>query len=504
MTATSPRLEETRTLRTWLPLVAVCLGTFMLLLDVTIVNVALPSMASDMRTSFGSLQWVVDAYTVTLAALVLGTGSVADVVGHRRTYLAGLVVFALSSLACGAAPSPGALIAARTAQGLGAAAMLATTFALLNAGYTGRRRGVAYGIWGAVAGGASAIGLFVGGVLTDALSWRWVFFVNLPTTALAIALAVAVLGETPTQRRRIDVLGVVTFGAASGTLTDGLIRANAHGWGAPGTWGLLVAAGLLLAAFVGVEARADHPMIDLHLTRNGAFVGVMVGALLLTFSAFGSYAYTSIWLQSVLGLSAVQAGLTAAPLSAVAFTVSSRVGRHLHTAHPGPIIGVGLLLVGAGGLTTATLLHGSAGWASLIPGAVVAGVGVGLATPTLGAAAAAAVPVERTGMAAGALNTMRQLGFTLGVAVLGAVFAGRATDVLAARGVPDASRVGRELGGGQAHEVLRTVPLGAHAALDRSLHAAAVSGVQETFLVCGIAGLVAGALVLTLVRPARS
>src|SRR4051794_18157851 len=182
-------------MRKWIPLIAVCLGTFMLLIDVTIVNVALPDMAKDLSTSFTSLQWVVDAYALILAALVLGTGSIADIVGHRQAYVAGLVVFAIASFACGIAPNPGVLITARAVQGIGGAAMFATTFALLNSNYSGRDRGTAYGMWGAVVSASAAVGPIIGGVLSRAAPWRWVFFFHLPGSGLPIVVFVALLTE---------------------------------------------------------------------------------------------------------------------------------------------------------------------------------------------------------------------------------------------------------------------------------------------------------------------
>src|SRR6059058_2379048 len=191
---------RTELVRKWLPLLTVCLGTFMLLIDVTIVNVALPDMAKDLKTSFGSLQWVVDAYALTLAALVLGTGSIADLVGHRRAYIAGLALFAVASFVCGIAPNSGSLVAARAVQGIGGAAMFATTFALLNSNYSGRDRGVAYGLWGAVAGASAAVGPILGGVLTEGLSWRWIFFVNLPVSVLAIVLCIRSLQDVHEPR----------------------------------------------------------------------------------------------------------------------------------------------------------------------------------------------------------------------------------------------------------------------------------------------------------------
>jgi EmrB/QacA subfamily drug resistance transporter len=489
-------------MRKWLPLITVCLGTFMLLIDVTIVNVALPDMAEDLHTSFGSLQWVVDAYALTLAALVLGTGSIADLVGHRRAYVAGLALFAASSFVCGIAPNAGALIAARAVQGLGAAAMFATTFALLNSNYSGRARGTAYGMWGAVAGASAAVGPIIGGLLTQGVSWRWIFFVNLPVSVLAIAFCLLVLEDAHAPvRGRVDVLGMATFTGAAASLTYGLIRANEHGWSQPATWGWLVAAPVLLAAFVVVEARTAQPMLDLALMRNRSFVGVLLAGLVLTFAAFSSFTYTSIWLQSVLGLSPIEAGLTGLPLSVAAFAVSAAIGRFLHGSRPGPIIGGGLLIIGLGGLAGGVFVHGSAGWPELIPGFFLIGIGVGLATPTLSSAAMAAVPVQRGGMAAGAVNTARQLGFAFGIAALGSVFAARAEHVLSGRGAARAGEVSRALAGGQAPVLLHRTPAAARAALDSGLHAAAVDGVQWSFLVSGIAALIAGVAVLVLVRP---
>jgi EmrB/QacA subfamily drug resistance transporter len=491
-------------MRKWLPLITVCLGTFMLLIDVTIVNVALPDMAKDLHTSFSSLQWVVDAYALTLAALVLGTGSIADLVGHRRSYIAGLALFAVSSLVCGIAPNADALIAARAVQGIGGAAMFATTFALLNSNYTGRDRGVAYGMWGAVAGASAAVGPIIGGLLTEGASWRWIFFVNLPVSVLAIALCLTVLTDLHAPiKARVDALGMVSFTAAAATLTYGLIRANEHGWSQPATWSWLIAAPVLLVVFVVVELRTAAPMLDMALVRNRSFAGVLLAGIVLNFAAFASFTYTSIWLQSVLGLSPIKAGLTGLPLSVASFAVSAIIGRFLHGTKPGPIIGGGLLLIGAGGLVGGVLVHGGASWPALVPGFLLIGMGVGLATPTLSSAAMGAVPPQRGGMAAGAVNTARQLGFALGIAALGSVFAARAAHVLTGRSVPGSDGVSRALAGGQAPVLLGHAPASSRGALDSALHAASVSGVQWTFWVSGIAGVLAGIAVLVMIRPPR-
>ncbi|MRH90753.1 DHA2 family efflux MFS transporter permease subunit [Nocardia sp. SYP-A9097] len=410
-------------MRKWLPLLTVCLGTFMLLIDVTIVNVALPDMRTDLNASFGALQWVVDGYALAMAALMLGAGSIADLVGHRRTYLAGLGLFAAASLVCGLAPNPQVLIAARIVQGVGAATMSCTTFALLNAAYAGRDRGTAYGVWGAVAGASSAIGPIIGGLLTEVASWRWIFFVNLPFSVLAIALCLAVLTEDErAQRNRIDIAGMVVFTASAATATYALIRANEHGWSNAVTWWLLLGAVVALAAFVLIEKRSRQPILDLALLRDRSFVGVLTAGAMLYFAAFAALMYTQIWMQSVLGLSPIAAGAVGLPLSLMAFLVSGLLGKYLHGDRPARIIGTGLAAIGLGGIIGALLVHGEASWPALIPGFLIVGAGVGLATATLSSAAVSAVPWKRAGMATGALNTAQQLTFALGIATLGGLF----------------------------------------------------------------------------------
>ncbi len=245
-------------------------------------------------------------------------------------------------------------------------------------------------------------------------------------------------------------------------------------------------------------------MLDLALLRNRSFVGVLVAGVLLTFAAFSAFTYTSIWLQSVLGLSPIEAGLTGLPMSVMAFTVSASTGRFLHGLRPDRILGGGLLLIGLGDVLAAVLVHGSASWPALMPGFAVIGIGVGIVTPALGSVSMALVPAQRGGMAAGAVNTARQLGFAFGIAALGSVFAARAQSSLSGRGVEGAARAARAVAGGQAPSLLSAAPPGAQRALDSAVHASAVTGVQGTFAVAGTAGLIAGVLVLALMRPART
>jgi EmrB/QacA subfamily drug resistance transporter len=477
----------------WAPLVAVCLGTFMLLVDVSIVNVALPQMALDLGASFAGLQWVVDVYALSLAALLLLVGSLSDVVGRRRTYLVGLAVFVAASLACGLAPSQGALVAARAVQGAGAAGMFATTIALINAAYTGRARGVAFGIWGATNGAAAAAGPIVGGLLTEGLSWRWVFFVNVPIGLIAIAVSRRALAEPQRSgaRPRIDWAGGVAFTVAAATTTMALVRANEEGWTSTTTLGLLAIGVVSLAGFVAIEARSAAPLLDLTLLRRGPLAGILVAALLYTAAAFSALVYASIWLQTVLGLGAIAAGVVTLPLSALAFAVAAAGGRFMHDLSPRLVLGGGLALIGAGDLLQLGLGGGSS-WARLLVGLAVVGVGVGAMSPVLASAAMAAVPPERSGMAAGAVNTARQLGFALGIAVLGSVF----SSSIAGRLATDAHTVAS----GGAQSVVAHAPASTRPRLDAAIHDAVGSALGTTFLVAGLVGVLGGALVLALMR----
>ncbi|GAA3074153.1 MFS transporter [Streptosporangium carneum] len=477
-------------MRKWGPLVAVCLGTFMLLLDVSIVVVALPDMAGGLNASLSDLQWVIDGYALTLAALLLGAGATADLLGRRRVHVAGVVLFAAASLACGLATSPVTLVAARGVQGVGAAAMFATTLPLLGSVYQGRRRSVALGLWGAVSGGAAAIGPVVGGLLTEGPGWRWIFFVNLPVSVAAIWLTRRTVPESRAARGgRLDWAGTVTFACFAGATTYAVMRAGGLGWVSTPTLTAFGIAALALVCFVLVERRTAHPLLDLSLFGKPAFAGVTVGALAYSVAAFAVLPYTSIWLQTVLGLGPVHAGLAVLPLAATGFVVAAAGGRLLHGVRPRLTIGAGLALLGAGALAQAVLDAGSS-WTALLPGLVLAGLGTGLVAPALAGAALAAVPPERAGMAGGAVNTFRQLGYAFGVAAFGTVLTSRMEDTLAP---------------GQAHALagggaswLRGTGVSEHA-----LRAAFASGLNAAALVAGVVGLLAGVTVLVLVREPR-
>ncbi|MEV0716387.1 MFS transporter [Asanoa sp. NPDC050611] len=410
-------------MRKWSPLLAVCLGTFLLLVDVTVVVVALPAIGDRFAAGLSGLQWVLDGYALALAALLLGAGSLADRYGRRRAYLVGLGLFAVSSLLCAVAPDARVLVAGRMLQGVGGAAMFATTVAILHVSYHGRDRGVAFGVWGAVNGAAAAAGPLVGGLLTEHAGWRWIFLVNLPVCALAAWITRRAVSESRAPRTGgFDLPGTVTFTVAAGATTYGLIRGGDAGWTDPVTLGAFVVAALTAVAFGSVERRRPHPMLDLALFRRPAFAAMVVAALLAQAAAFAYLPFTTVWLQQVLGHGPVDAGLLGAlPMSAAALVVGAAAGARLQRWNPRWTVGVGLLLVAAGDLLQSTVDAASTG-AVLVPGLIVAGLGVGAVLPTLSSAVLAAVPRDRSGMAGGTLNTARQLGFALGVAIFGTVF----------------------------------------------------------------------------------
>ncbi|MDN3351021.1 MFS transporter [Actinomadura sp. DC4] len=476
-------------MRKWWPLVAVCLGAFMLLVDVTIVTVALPGMARSLRTSFAGLQWVLDIYALSLAALLLGAGALGDLFGRRRVYVAGLVLFAAASLACGLAPNAGVLIAARGVQGVGGAAMFTTTLALINSTYHGKDRGVAFGVWGAVNGVAAAGGPVIGGLLTEHVSWRAIFLVNLPVTAVAVALTLAcVTTSRPAGGTRPDVAGTCAFTVCAGALTYGLIRAGDDGFGAAVPLGMFALAAVALVVFVLVERRVRQPLLDLGLFRSASFTALMLGGMLLMASAFACLAFTSVWLQTVLGLGPVDAGLAVLPLAATSFVASAASARLSHRVSPRLTIGIGLLLIGIGSGLQGVLDAGST-WTAIMPGLVVGGVGVGISIPNLASASMAAAPHERGGMAGGALNTFRQLGYALGIAVLGVVLRARIEHVLTGH-VPDPHALAGAASGGRAP----------HLPIVRS---AVASGLNAVYAVSACLGIVGGILVLALVRRPR-
>src|SRR5690348_5863702 len=307
----------------WWTLVAVCLGTFMLLLDITIVNVALPDIQRALNSSFSDLQWVVDAYALTLAAFLLTAGNLADMYGRRLLYLIGLAVFTCASVLCGFAVSTLMLQLSRALQGVGGAIMFAVSLALLADAFRGKDRGTAFGVWGAVTGLAVAVGPVLGGVLTSGLSWRWIFFVNVPVGIVALLVTLRRIEESRNPfAKRPDVPGFLTFSTGLAALVFGLIRSEPDGWGSTTVVVSLSAASVLLAAFVAVERLQREPMFDLTLLRKPTFGGGLLAALDVNGSLFSLLTYLVLYFQQTLGLSAAQTGVRFLPLTGAIFLAS--------------------------------------------------------------------------------------------------------------------------------------------------------------------------------------
>ncbi len=313
--------------RKWWTLIAVCTAIFMLLLDITVVNVALPDMQRDLDASFAQLQWVVDAYALTLATTVLAAGSLADIFGRRRVFTMGLVLFTAASFACGIANNAGLLIAARAVQGVGGGIMFAVSLALLANAFQGRDRGTAFGIWGATTGAAVAIGPLVGGVLTEWAGWRWIFFVNIPIGVAAIVLTLMRVDESKSPHPgRVDWLGTAALTSSLFLLVYGLLQGNQEGWSSTLIRFCLIGAVVLMAVFVVIELTRRDPMLDIRLFRGAGFVGAQIAAFSISASIFAAFLYLTLYLQNVLGYSPLAAGLRFLPLSLAAFVVAACPG----------------------------------------------------------------------------------------------------------------------------------------------------------------------------------
>ena len=490
----------------WWTLVAVCLGTFMLLLDITIVNVALPDIQRALQSSFSDLQWVVDAYALTLAALLLTAGSLADMYGRRRLYLAGLVVFTGASVLCGFAASTLMLQLSRALQGAGGAVMFAVSLALLADAFRGRDRGVAFGVWGAVTGLAVAIGPLLGGVLTSGLSWRWIFFVNAPIGIAAVIISVMRVAESRAPHAsRPDWTGFTLFTAALSSLVYGLIESNQRSFTDGLVLGCFAAAALLLAAFVMVERRGAHPMFDLSLFRLPAFSGSSVAAFGLSASIFSMILYLVLYLQDVLGYSPLAAGVRLMVLSGGILAASTLAGRLTSQVPARLLIGPGLIIIG-GGLLLMRGLDAASAWTHLIPGMIVAGVGVGMVNPPLASTAVGVVPPQRAGMASGISSTFRQVGIAAGIALLGTLFSGTVHDEVLARvaAVPGLSRQGPQIAtavqSGQIGHVIGQLPAHARQAAGVITRAAFTTGLDRILLVAAIIALASGVVSLAAIR----
>ncbi len=494
--------------RKWWTLITVSIATFMLLLDVTIVNVALPEIERDLGASLTDLQWVVDSYVLALAALTLMAGSLADRLGRKLVFTVGLAAFTAASLFAGFATDALTLNIARGLQGIGGAAMFGTVLALIAQEFAPRERKTALGIWGASVGVGVAVGPLVGGVLVDSLGWEWIFFVNVPVGLLTIALALTKLREArDPSPGRLDWAGLVTFSSALFLLIFGVLRGNGEGWSSPEIVGSLAVGAALLAAFAAIELRSRSPMLDLRLFRVPAFTGASIASFAVAASVFSMLLYIVLYLQNVLGLSPLEAGVRLLPITAMAFVFSPLAARLSERVPLRALISVGL---GGGGSRPASSQRGldaDSEWTALLSGMLLMGAGIGLVNPTVSEAAIGVVPAAKAATGAAINNTFRQVGVAVGIAALGAVFQGRVESKLGdllASGPPalqgQAGELAPAVSSGNADTAIAAVPPDAQAFLADAAREAFLSGLNEIFLIAGITALIGAALSLALIR----
>jgi EmrB/QacA subfamily drug resistance transporter len=494
--------------RKWWTLLTVSVGTFMLLLDITVVNTALPSIQRDLSAGFTDVQWVIDAYTLALAAIVLTAGSLADRLGRRAVFAVGLGIFSLASLAAGLAPDATFLNVSRAVQGIGGAAMFAVSLALVAQEFAaGRERATAMGIYGATIGISVAIGPLVGGAITSGLGWRWVFFVNVPVGLAAIALTLTRLRESrDPNATRIDWLGLITFSSALLMLVLALLRGNDEGWGSTLIVSLLVGAGVTLAAFGAIERRVSEPMLPLGLFRRAAFTGVQLAAAAVSASLFALFLYLTLYLQNYLGYSPLQAGLRYLPITLVPFLVAPLAVALMARIPARALMAIGLGGVGAG-LALMAGLNANSSWTALLPGFIVAGIGVGLLNPVIADVAVSVVSKDRSGMAAGINDTFRQVAIAVGVAVWGAIFLGRGADKIAsvASGTPAATgdhprQLIEAASGGGLRSALAGLPHGTRDLVAEATRQGFLSGLNTILLLGALLAFAGAAVAAWLVR----
>ena len=490
----------------WWTLLAVCVGTFMLLLDVTIVVVAIPDIQRGLHASFGQIQWVIDAYALTLASLLLTAGVLADRYGRRLLFSIGLVIFTLGSLLCGLAQNPLMLILSRSGQGVGGAIMFATSLALLGNSFRGKDRGVAFGVWGAITGVAVSLGPILGGVITTGISWRAIFLVNVPIGVVAVAITWWRVDESRAPHPgRPDWTGFALLTAGLISLVYGLIRAGETSWGNAGVLICLVLGGILLTGFALAEARVTNPMFDLALFRVPTFDGGLIAAFCMNGSLFAMLLYLVLYLQYALGYSALQTGLRLLLISGPTLITATVAGRLSERVPVRWLIGPGLLLVGVG-LFLMTGLSGTSSWTHLAPGFIVSGAGAGFVNPPLASTAIGVVEPQRAGMASGVNTTFRQIGIAVSIAALGTIFSSSLRHDLDRLLSPipqlkaHAQQIVDSVRQGQTASAFSAVPKAFRGVLAAAVRSSFASGINELLYITGALALVGAVASLLLIR----
>ena len=431
----------------WWTLAAVSVGLFMIMLDNTVVNVALPSMRRSLHLTLSELEWVVAGYALTFAAFMLIGGKLADFLGRRLIFMTGLVVFTGASLACGLATSGGVLIGARVVQGLGGALMNPATLSIITATFPPRQRGQAIGIWAGVSAMALAIGPLIGGLLTEHVNWNWIFFINVPFGVAGLFAIPVFIDESrdTSAEQRLDVPGLAASGIGLFSLTYAFIEANTYGWTSGRILGAFAVAAVTLVAFVLLERHQRVPMLDLSLFRNRTFGGANGAMLFVGLAMFGTFFYVSLYMQNVLGYTPVQAGASFLPMTLLIILIAPRAGKLTDRVGSRWLVGGGMTLLAVMLFYYTQLGENESFW-MLLPGLLLGGFGMGMTMTPITAAAMSAVPVEKAGVGSAVLNSARQVGGSLGIAVMGAIVASAAgrhiTRLAYLHGFHDALRVG--------------------------------------------------------------
>src|SRR5712691_8328455 len=410
----------------WWTLAAVSFGLFMIMLDNTIVNVALPTLQNSLHLKISELEWVVTGYALTFGAFMLTGGKLADLFGRRLIFVVGLAVFTVSSLACGLAGSATVLIAARVVQGIGAALMNPATLSIITVTFPPRQRGTAIGIWAGVSALALAIGPLVGGLLTQKINWSWIFFINIPVGVACVLAARIFIDESKdtSREQRLDLPGLLSSGIGLFALTYALIESNTHSWGSARVLTLCAIAAGALATFVLLELRQRVPMLDLTLFRNPTFSGANTVMFLVGLAMFGIFFYNSLFLQRVLHYGAIKTGASFLPMTVLIILVAPVAGRFSDRIGPRWLMGTGMTLLTASLLLFGTLDASSSFW-NILPALLVGGVGMATVMAPTTAAAMASVPVDKAGVGSAVINSMRQVGGSLGIAIMGTLVATR-------------------------------------------------------------------------------
>jgi EmrB/QacA subfamily drug resistance transporter len=408
----------------WWTLGAMCFALFMIMLDNTVVNVALPSIQRDLHASLQALEWTMNAYTLTFAVLLVTGGRLGDIFGRRRMFLFGVAVFGASSLAIGLAPNDAVLVAFRAVQGVGAAFMMPATLSIITQAFPAEQRGTAIGTWAGVSALALAIGPVVGGLLTEYVSWRAIFFINPPIAVAAVAVTLFAARESrdETVGRSVDFKGIAALTVGLTALVLGLVESNSWHWGSPRIIGLFVLAVVSLAAFVVIEMRVRAPMLDFSFFRSRTSAGANIVAFLITFAMFAQFFFMTLYMQNVLHYSPLQTGIRFLPATIVIIIMGPLAGRWTDRVGPRPLMALGLLLVSLALLSQSRLgVH--SGYGVLLPGFILMGLGMGLVMSPMSTAAMNAVDRSKSGAASGVLSMSRMVGGSVGLSVMGALVA---------------------------------------------------------------------------------